>query len=66
MTSRNTKKLDDMIEEFKKEGIPIGPNQTINKKMDFNEPSNVEKDFQNVTFIILTDDIGYAQDERKA
>ena len=66
MTSRNTKKLDDMIEEFKKEGIPIGPNQCINKKMDFNEPSNVEKDFQNVSFIILTNDIAYAKDERKA
>ncbi len=42
-------KIEKTILEFKAEGIPIDESHILAKSMNFHEPSNVEKDFQNVS-----------------
>ena len=47
MVGRTAQKVDALYMELKKEGL-INGDCVMPKSMDFNEPANVEKDFQNV------------------
>jgi len=51
MIGRTTPKLDKTLNEFRSEGIVTSEAKVIPKNMDFNEPTTVEKDFQNVIFL---------------
>lgn len=48
MIGRTMQKIEKVLMEFKAQGLPISEGRIHAKNMDFNEPSNVEKDFQNV------------------
>ena len=48
LVGRTLKKITQVMEEFKAQGVVIRENQIIIKNMDFSEPTAVEKDFQNV------------------
>lgn len=54
MTAKTIPKLKEVIQEFEsifhREGHEWNKSKIIPKNMDFNDPSSVEKDFQNVRF----------------
>jgi hypothetical protein len=49
MVGRTLNKIEKVLNEFQASKIPIKMDHIIRKNMDFNEPSNVEKDFQKVS-----------------
>ena len=52
MIGRTIPKIEKTLAEFKQEGLMVGETNILPKNMDFNEPSNVEKDFQNVSLLL--------------
>jgi NADP-dependent 3-hydroxy acid dehydrogenase YdfG len=48
MVGRSLQKIEKVVNEFKASKVPIRMDHIHIKNMDFNEPSNVEKDFQNL------------------
>ncbi len=48
MIGRTMQKIERVVKEFRDQGIVIRDTHFLYKNMDFNEPSNVEKDFQNL------------------
>lgn len=49
MIGRTLQKIERVLNEFQASKIPMRMDHIIRKNMDFNEPSNVEKDFQKVS-----------------
>jgi len=64
MIGRTMQKIEKVIAEFKAEHIPDVEKNAKPKNMDFNEPSNVEKDFQSVHSTTNTT-LAHAQNSRK-
>jgi hypothetical protein len=48
LIGRTIKKIEQVVAEFQAQGIVTREDHIMMKNMDFNEPTSVEKDFQNV------------------